>query len=148
LRPGTPEGTNLQALLQRAGSEAVIYGMGEILSLGARSPTSSPKTNAALSLQALVLRAERERVIAANELENYEVPAGSTMDVVRGGPPIERVSMRSIGIAGYGHDFYISDVVGGDRVTALVAYLLSLDDCPRQLPGAGEPCTTPTDGGR
>ena len=148
LRPGTEEGTDLRALLRRAGSEQVIYGMGEILSLGERSPTLSPKTNAALSLQALVLRTERERVIAANELENYEVPAGSTMDVVRGGPPIERVSMRSIGIAGYGHDFYISDVPGGERVTSLVAYLLSLDDCPRRLPGYGEPCTNSYLGGR
>jgi hypothetical protein len=37
-------------------------------------------------------------------------------------------------VDGSGHDFYIDDVPGGDRVTALVAFLMALDDAPGELP--------------
>jgi hypothetical protein len=37
-------------------------------------------------------------------------------------------------VEGRGHDFWIEDEPGGERITALVAFLLALDDAPGQLP--------------
>lgn len=135
---GAPEGTDLKALLGRASSGAgLVYGTGKLLTLAEGSADLNPRANAALSLQALVLRSEREKVVEANARPEYTVWKGATKNVVDGGPPATTISAASIGIAGYGHDFYLEgEVAGGDRVTALVAYLLALDDCPRDLPGA------------
>jgi hypothetical protein len=44
------------------------------------------------------------------------------------------VSLLSLGAEGRGHEFWIDDVPGGERVSALVAFLLALDDAPGQLP--------------
>lgn len=136
LRPGAAsEGDDLAALLKRAGTNDLIYGIGEILSLAEADPTKGPKANAALSLQALVLESERAKVIAANETEAFTVWPGSKKRVVGEGPPVTKVSMKSVGISGIGHEFWIDDTPGGEKVTSLVAFLLALDDCPRDLPG-------------
>lgn len=135
LRPGSaPAGDDLAALLARAGGPDVIYGMGELLSLSEPDPSVGTRANAALSLQALVLESERKKVVASNAEPRYTLWAGSTSEVV-GGKPRTAVSMASMGVAGVGHDFYIQDKPGGADVTALVAFLLALDDCPRDLPG-------------
>jgi hypothetical protein len=135
LRPGSaPPGDNLSALLARAGGQDVIYGMGEMLSLSEPDPRAGAKANPALSLQALVLESERKKVIASNAEPRYKLWAGSTTALM-GGKPVTEVSMASMAIAGFGHDFYIQDKPGGPDVTALVAFLLALDDCPRDLPG-------------
>ena len=47
--------------------------------------------------------------------------------------------MTSLGVSGIGHEFWIDDTPGGDRITALVAFLLALDDRPCELPGEGIP---------
>jgi hypothetical protein len=135
LRPGSePAGDNLAALLARAGGPDVIYGMGELLSLSEPNPLAGARANAALSLQALVLESERQKVVTANTQPHYKLWAGSTSEVM-GEKPVSAVSMASMAVAGVGHDFYIQDKPGGADVTALVAFLLALDDCPRDLPG-------------
>ena len=134
LRPGSkPPEDELAALLARAGSPDVIYGMGELLTLSEPNPHAGAKANAALSLQALVLKSERQKVIASNAEPRYKLWAGTS--TVGGAKPVTEVSMASMAIAGVGHDFYIEDKPGGADVTALVAFLLALDDCPRDLPG-------------
>jgi mono/diheme cytochrome c family protein len=136
LSPSAPvAGSDLRALLKRAGGADLLYGMGSILAQWAASPGDGPATNAALSLQALVLEEERRRVVEGNRVPVIPVSPGSTWRQDGGSPPRELVSMVELGAPGTGHDFWLADAPGGDRVTALVAYLLALDDCPRQLPG-------------
>jgi len=38
--------------------------------------------------------------------------------------------MSQMQIEGIGHDYWIDDELGGDTITALVAFLLALDDDP------------------
>jgi hypothetical protein len=132
---GAPAGTDLAALLSRAGSADLLYGMGPILSQREQHPGTGPFPNAALSLQALLLSSERERVLAGNKQQVIPVAAGSTYRPNGDAPPRTTVSMVELGAAGIGHEFWVDDVPGGKKITALVAYLLSLDDCPRALPG-------------
>jgi hypothetical protein len=119
LQPGSaPPGDDVQALLNRPEQDK-LYGMGQILTYREANPDSYLRPNAALSLQALLLGSEREKVIAANRVPVYPVN-GST----------ERVSMASMNVQGIGHEKYIDDHPGGEKITALVAFLLALDDDP------------------
>jgi hypothetical protein len=139
LRRG-PAGDDLAALLARPSSD-LIYGMGEPLSLGEPDPWSAPRPNAALSLQAMVLKDVRARVIEANLATTYAVPRGSRTSALPDKPVPERIAVADMAIRGVGHEFWVDDQPGGERVTALVAFLLALDDCPRQLPGGPDrPC--------
>jgi len=118
LRPGNTPGDDLQALLRTPG-EQKMYGMGQILAEREAHPETWLRPNAALSLQAVVLKSERDRVIQANREPSYPVPGRN-----------ERFPMTSMRVQGIGHEFWIDDQLGGDRVTALVAFLLALDDDP------------------
>jgi hypothetical protein len=139
-----PEGTDLQALLRRAGSDDLIYGMGRILELAEPDPVAGPRANAALSLQALVLKQERALVVAHNESPEMMVLTGSRTNPVGSHAAIpERVPAATVGVHGVGHNFWIDDEPGGEKVTALVAFLLALDDCPRDLPGGPESMKCP-----
>jgi hypothetical protein len=121
LRPDSqPAGDDLQALLRRADSEK-IYGVAQILAGRDANPASYLRANAALSLQAVLLESEREKVIRANQDKVYSIP----------GSP-DRISIASIHIQGIGHKYWIQDEPGGDKITALVAFLLALDDDPSQ----------------
>jgi hypothetical protein len=113
-----PPGDDLQSLLRRSDNDK-IYGVAQILAARDANPASYARANAALSLQALLLSGERDKVVAANKARVREIPGGSG-----------RVSMASIHIQGLGHEFWVNDEAGGDRITALVAFLLSLDDDP------------------
>lgn len=127
LKPDTaPPGDDLQALLRRP-TQDKIYGMGEILARFEATPTSRIRANAALSLQALLLRSERAQVIEQNQTRN--VPVRAPLCEV----PMT-VSMVLLGVEGIGHEFFLDDTPGGDDVTALVAFLLALDDNPGELP--------------
>jgi hypothetical protein len=119
LRPGSaPAGDDLQALLRRPEGDK-LYGMGQILTYREANPDSYLRPNAALSLQALLLKGEREKVIAANK--EAVMPILGTSD---------RLSMDAMNVQGIGHEMYIDDTPGGDKITALVAFLLALDDDP------------------
>ncbi|RIK74541.1 hypothetical protein DCC62_15055 [candidate division KSB1 bacterium] len=113
-----PAGDDLQALLQRDAAEKV-YGAGQILAYREAHPESYFRPNAALSLQAILLQSEREKVIVANKEKVYPVP-GSTA----------RVAMEDMNVQGIGHEYWIQDQPGGDNITALIAFLLALDDKP------------------
>lgn len=128
-------GTDLAAHLR--GVDEAVYGMGQILAVHEAAPSPGFRPDAALSLQALVLEAERERVIAANDAVSI-TPIGKR---VYRPEQEEQVTMASVGVSGRGHAFYLDDVPGGERVTALVAFLLALDDCVGDLPGReGDEC--------
>jgi len=114
---GTP-GDDVKALLGRP-DEDKIYGIGQILVRREGEPETYLHQNAALSLQALLLKSEREKVIAANQEKVYPVP-GST----------DRIALASMQIQGVGHDYWIDDQPGGEQITALIAFLLALDDDP------------------
>ncbi len=131
-RPGSDD---LAARLALAGTDAVVYGMGPILAEREKDVAQGPRPDAALSLQALLLRSERERVQAGNRREVLPVVPGSAFD----GSASGWVSMAQLGAFGTGHDFYVRDVPGGRDITALVAYLLAQDDCPARMPGEGCP---------
>ena len=127
----------------------VVYGMGAILGSFERAQFSGQvvpwrRPDAALSLQALLLESERRRIVAANRMRTIDVPPGA---VALSGPPgtpvPERVPMTSVGVSGIGHEFWVADVPGGDRITALVAFLLALDDKPCELPGEPSHCRAP-----
>jgi len=115
-----PAGIDLQGLLRRPESDK-IYGVAQILAARDANPVQYSRANAALSLQAMLLKPEREKVIAANKERVHPIAASSG-----------RVSMASIHVQGVGHEYWVRDEVGGDRITALVAFLLSLDDDPEQ----------------
>ncbi|HND33079.1 MAG TPA: hypothetical protein PLA94_23940, partial [Myxococcota bacterium] len=131
---------NLAERLALAGTEVVIYGMGPILAEREQDVARGPRPDAALSLQALLLRTERERVQAGNRRELLPVAPGSSFD----GSTTGLVSMAQLGAFGTGHDFYVRDVPGGENITALVAYLLAQDDCPMALPGESCPTSAPS----
>lgn len=111
-------GDDLKRLLSRK-EEEKIYGMAQILNYREAHSGSYYRPDAALSLQALLLRSERHRVIDANRAQVHPVP----------GRP-DFVSFASMHIQGIGHEYWIDDVPGGDVVTPLVAFLLALDDHP------------------
>jgi len=119
-------GDDLQRLLSRPATDK-IYGMGGILTGWEVDPESRIRANAALSLQALVLRSERDEVIRQNRRRLVPVPSTTN-------EPRAALSMELLGVEGIGHEFYLDDVPGGDDVTALVAFLLALDDRPGDLP--------------
>lgn len=119
LRPGsTAAGDDLQALLRRP-EEDKLYGMGQILAYREDNSESYLRPNAALSLQALLLKSERDKVLVANRQPDYPIPASTA-----------RTSMAFMNIQGIGHTYWIDDTPGGDTITALVAFLLALDDDP------------------
>jgi hypothetical protein len=118
VRPGKMAGDDLQTLL-RMPNEDKIYGMGQILAEREAHPETWLRPNAALSLQAILLNQERTRVTDANKTPSYPVPGSA-----------ERLAMTSMRIQGVGHEFWLKDEPGGDKVTALVAFLLALDDDP------------------
>ncbi len=127
IRPGaSPAGDDLRALLARPTNE-LLYGMASLLSYRERSQTNEPWPNAALSLQALLLAAERAKVRADNRAALMPVPIGSADNPLHAPAT---TSLNQLGVEGEGHDFYIDDVPGGERITALVAFLLALDDSP------------------
>ncbi len=41
-----------------------------------------------------------------------------------------RVAMEDMNVQGIGHEYWIQDQPGGDNITALIAFLLALDDKP------------------
>jgi len=96
-----------------------IYGIGQILVEREKNPETYLRPNAALSLQALLLKNERTKIIDANKQKIYPIPGSSNF-----------VSMSQMQIEGIGHDYWIDDELGGDTITALVAFLLALDDDP------------------
>jgi hypothetical protein len=122
--PGSPPpGDDLAALLARP-PETNLYGTAPILAFGEANPESHYRSNAALSLQALLLENERRRVIAGNGTPVFRVPGSTRM-----------LTGKDFGIEGIGHEFWIRDKPGGEKVTALVAFLLALDDWPGRPPG-------------
>ncbi|HSU39994.1 MAG TPA: hypothetical protein VLJ38_10505, partial [Polyangiaceae bacterium] len=131
LKPGSaPPGDDLKALLARPAADK-FYGMGTLLAYRETHQSGEPWPNAALSLQALVLEGERRRVAADNRAPVLPVPLGDADNPLHA--PAQ-TSLASLGVEGIGHEFFIDDVPGGDRVTALVAFLLALDDEPGALP--------------
>ncbi len=115
---GGPAGDDLQALLKRSEGDK-LYGAGQILVYRETNPESYLRANAALSLQALLLQAERAHVLTANQEKIYPVPASA-----------EHVSMYDMNVQGVGHEFWIQDQPGGPIITPLIAFLLALDDEP------------------
>ena len=111
-------GNDLQTLLKRSEQDK-LFGMGHILAHRETDSESYLRPNAALSLQAILLKSEREKVILANKEDVYPIPGTS-----------EFTSMASLNIQGVGHQYWIEDENGGDNITALVAFLLALDDKP------------------
>ena len=131
LRPGVaPAGDDLKTLLSRPISDK-LYGMASLLAYREAAQSGGPWPNAALSLQALLLECERQRVMVQNAAPLMPVPIGGA-DNPLGAPA--KTSAESLGVQGVGHDFYIDDEPGGERITALIAFLLSLDDAPSELP--------------
>ena len=139
LRPGTPPaGDDLRALLQRPATDKV-YTMGAVLAERDRNPQAHLWPNPALSLQALLLQRERALVIAANRQQVIAVPRSDVQFDPSGEPPAERISIASLGAAGVGHEFWIDDAAGGEKITALIAFLLALDHFPAASAAARRP---------
>lgn len=123
LRPdAAPEGDDLRALLARPGEDK-LYGTAPILAYRDAHPESRYRANAALSLQALLLESERRHVVDANRRAVLPLTLSS-----------RRLRGVDFGIHGVGHEFFVADGPGGDEITALVAFLLALDDAPSALP--------------
>ena len=119
IRPGAGDaGDDLRTLLARPDSDK-IHGMAQILDAYERDPATHLRADAALSLQALLLEAERAKVVEANQAAVHALPGSD-----------RKVSFESLSIEGIGHDYWIEDDPGGSRITALVAFLLALDDRP------------------
>jgi hypothetical protein len=145
--PGAVPPDDLRARLRAAADEPrLLYGMGPVLDsfeqmqLGPASGDRAwHRPDAALSLQALLLEPERRRVVASSRTPSVHVSPGGTWDQ-HGLPLPERVTMESLGVSGVGHEFWVDDAPGGDRITALVAFLLALDDKPCELPGEPSHC--------
>jgi len=114
---------------------AKVYGMGHVLAYEEREPGKRLRADAALSLQALLLRSERERVLLRKHDRVIPVPGAGSAENPLKTPSF--VSAAELGIEGTGHEFYLDDVPGGERVSALVAFLLALDDSAGELPGVG-----------
>jgi hypothetical protein len=120
------------ALVLRLRQSDKIYGMGRILAYEEANPDRLVRADAALSLQGLLLRSERARIVEQRNAPVIPVPGYGRSENPLGVP--EFVSASHLGIEGIGHDFYIDDVPGGERITALIAFLLSIDDDPGDLP--------------
>jgi hypothetical protein len=131
LRPGSAApGADLGALLRRPDADK-LYGTGAILVAREARPEGGPWPNAALSLQALLLARERAQVLAGNHAPLMPAPRGGA-DNPLGAAEVTSIVAR--GVEGRGHEFWIEDEPGGDRITALIAFLLALDDAPGELP--------------
>jgi len=131
LRPGTaPPGDELSALLRRPDADK-LYGTGAILVEREEKQAGGPWPDAALSLQALLLERERARVLEGNHALVMPTPRGGS-DNPLDAPEVTNIVAR--GVEGRGHEFWIEDEPGGERITALVAFLLALDDKPGELP--------------
>jgi hypothetical protein len=131
LAPGAaPAGDDLRALLARPAADK-LYGMSPILAWREEHESSGPWPNAALSLQALLLEGERRKVIEGNHQALMPVAIGAAENPL--GAPAH-VSLALLGVEGRGHDFWVDDEPGGERITSLVAFLLALDDAPGELP--------------
>ena len=137
-------GSLRERLLEARGQAALRYGMGPLIDafeqgqFGA-TPVRWQRPDAALSLQALVLESERRKIIASNAALTLHVPRGQGAASDAAAAP-ERVSVRALGVSGVGHEFWIDDEPGGERITAVVAFLLALDDTPCELPGEPSHC--------
>jgi len=131
LRSGTPPaGADLKALLRRPDADK-LYGTASILLERERQPAGGPWANAALSLQALLLEVERAKVLEQNHALILPTPTGGTQNPLDA-PAVTNLVAR--GVEGRGHRFWIDDEPGGERITALVAFLLAMDDEPGVLP--------------
>lgn len=131
LKPGAaPAGDDLKALLARPQADK-LYGMGSLLAYRETNQTGGPWPNAALSLQALVLASERALAVADNRARVMPVPIGDADNPLHA-PGV--TSLAELGVEGVGHEYFIDDVPGGEDVSALVAFLLALDDEPGVLP--------------
>ncbi len=119
IKPGLTKETEDITKLLSTSNENKLYGMGQILEFRENNSGSYLRPDAALSLQALLLKSERDKVIEANKQKSYTMPGTS-----------ERISFESMNIQGIGHNYFINDVPGGEKITALVAFLLALDDAP------------------
>jgi hypothetical protein len=124
---------SLRAVLKLPPEEKV-FGMGRILAYEDAHPGKWLRADAALSLQALLLESERRQVLDRRHDAVIAVPGAGSGDSPLKVPA--KVSAAQLGIEGIGHEFYLDDVPGGERVTALVAFLLALDDNPGDLPQA------------
>jgi len=146
-----PAPADLRQRLRAAQADPrVVYGMGAILGAFEQrqlDPRRSPdgtaiveswhRPDAALSLQALLLESERRKIVASNRQPTVRVPPGAIdLSGAPGTPAPEWIPMTSLGVSGIGHEFWLDDVPGGDRITALVAFLLALDDRPCELPNS------------
>jgi hypothetical protein len=131
LAPGAPPpGDDLQVLLARPEADK-LYGMAPILAWREEHQSSGPWPNAALSLQGLLLESERRKIVANNRAPIISVPLGAAANPL-GAPAL--TSFEQLGVEGRGHEFWVRDEPGGARITALVAFLLALDDAPGELP--------------
>ncbi len=138
LRPdSTPAETDLQALLRRPPCDK-IYGMGGILDAHERETATYVRANAALSLQALLLKSERVLVMRENATPRVPVPGrcADGSDSAASATPCKPmlIPVAKLGLSGKGHEYWVDDFPGGDRITSLVAFLLALDDHPGQGP--------------
>jgi hypothetical protein len=118
-----PNGAPARDLGSHLGRADKVHGTGPILAYREAAPDSHYRADAALSLQALLLRSERKKVLAGNRAPVLVVPGTD-----------RKMSGADLGIEGVGHSFFIDDEPGGEAVTALVAFLLALDDEPGALP--------------
>jgi hypothetical protein len=131
LAPGAaPPGSDLRTLLARPAADK-LYGMARILAWREQHQSTGPWPDAALSLQALLLESERRMVIQGNRAPIIEVPIGGAENPLAA--PAQ-TSFVLLGVEGRGHEFWVDDEPGGERITALVAFLLALDDAPGVLP--------------
>jgi hypothetical protein len=118
--PNGAVASDLRSHLARADK---VHGTGPILSYREAAPESHYRADAALSLQGLLLRSERKRILRGNLAPVMPVPGTE-----------RKLAAADLGIEGIGHAFYVDDEPGGDAITALVAFLLALDDEPGILP--------------
>lgn len=118
---------SLEARLRRAAGPDVVYGTAQNLLRWDADPTAT-RADAALSLQALVIESERQRLLDANASPAWPAPSGAL------------VPMSRLHITGEGHPYWVDDEPGGPDVTALVAFLLAWDDCPADV--VGQTCPT------
>jgi len=126
LAPGSKAAADLSTHLKLEPPDS-WPGAGRYVVFNTHSDDTQLRADAALSLQALVLKESRREVIIANRLRTQSIIGLN-----------EKRSMASLGVAGIGHEFWVDDEPGGPDVTALVAFLLSLDDCPGDV--LGQPC--------